>query len=220
MVTQVNPKTLTLGDLINQFARRPTLAKRTQQFYTDILSKFEWYARSHLRDFINYVRNEKHRWLEGWRSWYKPAASATVHHYAVAVKGLFNWAEDEEYIERSPAQRMKLVPPGYKEVEPYSDEEVQALPQLCEDDDGFRYRYLGIRNKAIISLFVIIVDQFLKAFIWGEVLVSLGVSIWKACSLGSVASSGITRRLEDKSSMTNGLCPMATPRPAVAAASA
>jgi len=142
MVTQVNPKTLTLGDLINQFARCPTLAKRTQQFYTDILSKFEWYARSqgwptdpnlitrsHLYDFINYVRNEKHRWPEGRRSWYKPAASATVHHYAVVVKSLFNWAEDEEYIERSPAQRMKLAPPGYKEVEPYSDEEVQALLQ-------------------------------------------------------------------------------------------
>jgi len=167
VVTKVKPKTPTLTELIIQFTRRHSLSPRTQQYYRDILSKFEWYARtqgwpsdpnlitrSHIRDFIDYVASEKYRWPEAPRSSYKLATPATVHHYGVAVKALFNWAEQEEYIEVSPGQRLKLAPPRYKEVEPYSEEEVRAFLSLCEDDARFRYRFLGIRNKAIISLFV------------------------------------------------------------------
>jgi len=42
------------------------------------------------------------------RSWYKPAAPATVYKYGVAVKSFFNWAEQEEYIERSPGCGTKV----------------------------------------------------------------------------------------------------------------
>ncbi len=166
MVTELKPKTLILKELINQFIERP-LTPKTRLYYTEILSRFEWYARSqgwpaglnlitrsHLRDFLDYVRTEKYRWPEAPRSSYSKAAPATVYHYGVAVKSFFNWAEQEEYIEVSPGQRLKLAPPQYKEVMPYSDEQVQTFLRLCEDDSRFRYRYLGIRNKAIISLFV------------------------------------------------------------------
>lgn len=157
----------TLKDLINQFIDRPHLSPKTRGYYQDILWKFEWFARhqgwptdprlitrGHLREFLTYVSTEEYRWPESPRSWYKKASPATVHHYGVAVKSLFNWAEDEEYIEKSPGARMKLSPPRYKEVEPYSEEEVQAFLQVCRDDARFRYRYLGIRNIAIISLLV------------------------------------------------------------------
>lgn len=166
MVTETETKT-TLKDLINQFVERPHLSPKTRQYYADILWKLEWFARdqgwpsdlglisrSHLRHFLAYVRSQNYRWPEAPRSWYKPLSPATVHHYGVAVKSFFNWAEAEEYIERSPGSRMKLSPPQYKEVEPYSDEEVQAFLRVCREDARFRYRYLGIRNTAIISLLV------------------------------------------------------------------
>jgi len=154
----------TLKKLINQFIERSHLSPKTRDYYRDILGKFEWFARNqgwpndpnlitrnHLREFLTYVSTEEYRWPESPRSWYKKASPATVHHYGVAVKSFFNWAEDEEYIEHSPGARMKLSPPRYKEVEPYSDEEVQAFLQVCQEDARFRHRYLGIRNIALLA---------------------------------------------------------------------
>lgn len=168
MATETKTKTLTLDDLIIRFlASRRTGAGGTLDHYRTILSKFLWYARtygwpadpnlitrSHLQEFLNYVATEKYRWPEAPRSSHKKAAPATVHHYGRAVKTLFNWADEEEYLDDNPSRRLKLGPPRYKEVEPYSNNEVRAFLQVCEDDARFRYRFLGIRNKAIISLFI------------------------------------------------------------------
>jgi len=154
-MNETKTKTQTnLKKLINQFIERSHLSPKTRDYYRDILGKFEWFARNqgwpndpnlitrnHLREFLTYVSTEEYRWPESPRSWYKKASPATVHHYGVAVKSFFNWAEDEEYIEHSPG-------------EPYSDEEVQAFLQVCHEDARFRHRYLGIRNIALISLLV------------------------------------------------------------------
>ena len=48
------------------------------------------------------------------------------------VKSLFNWAE----------------------VEPYSDYEVRAFLAVCEEEARHGFRYLDVRNRAILSLFV------------------------------------------------------------------
>ena len=164
MVTKTKP--LTLRHLITQFSQRRNLATKTKEYYLNILSNFEWYAhfnnwpppeditRDHIRQFLDYVATEEHRWPEGRRAAYKKASPGTIHHYGRAVKCLFNWAEDEEYLNSNPIRRLKLGSPRYKDVKPYSDEEVYAMLDVCESDIRFRYRYLGIRNKAIISLFV------------------------------------------------------------------
>ena len=158
--------TQTLHQLISRFVSRPNLSPRTREFYSMVLRNFEWYAtqnhwppleditREHIRDFLDYVATETYRWPQAPRSSYKRAAPATIHHYGRVVKSFFNWAEEEEYIDHNPARKLRLGPPRYKEVEPYSDDEVRALLELCEEDSRLRYRYLGIRNKAIISLFV------------------------------------------------------------------
>lgn len=167
MVTQLNPKNPTLEELIPRFTTRPGLAPKSREYYNNILAKFLWYARSqgwpadpslitreHIRDLLDYVTREKYRWPESPRSCYKLASPATVHHYGVVVKTLFNWAEEEGYLEVNPIRRLKPGPPRYREVAPYSDEEVQAMLGRCEADARFRYRFLGLRNKAIISLFI------------------------------------------------------------------
>jgi len=167
MVTQLKKETLTLSELITRFLGRHGLSPRTRDYYQNILSNFHWYARKndwpepveeitrgHVRDFLDYVASEKHRWPEGRRPSYQKAAPATVYHYGKAVKSFLNWAEDEEYLEINPIARLKIAAPHYRDVKPYSDEEVLAFLEVCEADAKTACRYLGTRNKAIISLFV------------------------------------------------------------------
>ncbi len=167
MVTQLKKETLTLHDLITRFLGRHGLSPRTRDYYQNILSHLGWYARKndwpepveeltrgHVRDFLDYVATQKHRWPEGRRPSYERAAPATVYHYGKAIKTFLNWAEDEEYLTVSPIARLKIAAPHYRDVEPYSNEEVLAFLEVCDEDAKTACRYLGIRNKAIISLFV------------------------------------------------------------------
>ncbi len=168
MVNQTLTQILTLSNLISRFIQsRRYLSPRTVDYYRMCLSGLEWFAqkehwpdpeevtRDHIRDFMEYVASEPHRWAgDGRRCTFKKASPATVHHYAKVVKTFFNWAMDEEYLEKSPTLRMRLPRPQYNEVEPYSDEEVSAMLTVCEHDIQYGYRYLGIRNKAIISVFI------------------------------------------------------------------
>ncbi len=173
MVTKTLLKTLSLPDLISRFMQsRRYLSPKTVDYYQMCLGGLEYFAtkqhwpdpaeitRDHIRDFLEYVATEPHRWAgdSRWtgdrRCTFKKASAATVHHYGTVVKTFFNWAEDEEYLERSPTLRMKLPRPNYREVQPYSDEEVETMLSACEHDIQYGYRCLGIRNKAIISVFI------------------------------------------------------------------
>jgi len=168
MVTQLRKETLTLPEVIDRFLNRYGLSPRTRDYYRNILANLNWYARQngwpehidgitrgHVRDFIDYVATQKHRWPQGHRqSYQRAAAPATVYHYAKVVKTLLNWAEDEEYLEVSPVARLKIQSPHYRSVEPYTDQEVLAFLAVCDADISNACRYLGIRNKAIICLFV------------------------------------------------------------------
>ena len=112
-------------------------------------------TRNHLRDFMDYLDTETHRWDgDGRRCTYKKASPATVHHYLKVAATFFRWCEDEEYLPESPARRLRLPNPQYRDIEPYSDEEVGAMLAACERDIQRGNRYLGARNKAIISVFV------------------------------------------------------------------
>ena len=179
MVTQQKAGTLTLSNLITRFHHsRRFLSPRTQKYYERCLAGLEWFARAqdwpapleeitrgHIRGFLDYVADEPRRWAgSGRRETKKQASPGTVYHYGQAIKILFNWAEQEEYLEINPIARLKLGPPHFKEVEPYSDEQVMAILEACENGHRPRGRYMGaspqaitymgIRNKAIISLFV------------------------------------------------------------------
>jgi len=158
----------TLSHIISAFlSARRNLSPNSQEYYRVVLSNFRWYAsahgwpedpelitRGHIRQFLDYVANESYRWPEARRSSGKKASPATIHHYGKVIKTLFNWAESEEYLITNPLSRLKLAPPRYKEVTPYSDDEVRAMLDVCAEDAKQGYRYLGLRNQAIISLFV------------------------------------------------------------------
>jgi len=165
MVTKI-----TLSDLIQNFLlSRRHLRPKSLVYYQTCLGNLEWYAqkfgwpeaaeevtRDHVRAFLTYIETERNRWgyTDSSRSSSRPASPGTVRHYGQVVKILFNWAEEEELFDKNPIRRLKLRSPGDGNVEPYTDEEVQAMLNLCEHEARFRHRYLGLRNMAIISLFV------------------------------------------------------------------
>ncbi len=168
MVTELKPKTLTLKELTSRFIQsRRYLSPRTVKYYQTCLSGLEWFARKekwpdpdditreHIRDFLDYVTNEPYRWAgDGRRCTFKKASVGTIIHYGKVIQTLFKWAESEEYIRKSPALQVRLPRPRVMEVEPYTDDEVKAMLSICDYDIKHSYRDLGIRNKAIISLFV------------------------------------------------------------------
>ena len=168
MVTQTRTRTLTLDQLISRFlSSRRYLSQRSVEYYQTCLQGLEWFSRvngwplpkalkrQHISDFLGYVATEKHRWAgDGRRATHKEASPATVYHYGKVVKFFFRWAKDEEYLAQNPATRLPLPRPRYRQIEPYSNQEVKAMLDTCEQDILNHYRYLGIRNQAIISLFI------------------------------------------------------------------
>lgn len=165
MVTQT--KQITLSQLITSYlVSRRHLSQRTQEYYHGILKNVEWYAkqmgwpeaadeitREHVREFLNYVATSRNRWgvAKVWGGARKKAAPATVSHYGRVLKMLFRWATDEEdYLPDNGIWRLKLPPPRYRQVEPYSDQEVLAMLNATEE---WQSKFLSARNRAIIAIF-------------------------------------------------------------------
>jgi site-specific recombinase XerD len=172
----------TLEDLVDRFldacrrqrSRRTgrPFSPRTLEYYQTCLSGLCYYAenagwpaaaeevtREHLRQYLYYLDQERYRWTgDGRRGTSKQASAATVHHYLKVAKTFFRWAVDEEYLPESPASasllRMRLPSPQYQDVEPYTDEEVGAMLGECEREYSRGNRYLGARNKAMVSVFI------------------------------------------------------------------
>ena len=166
MVTKT--KSLTLHDLMARFiSSRRYLSQRSVEYYQSCLRGLEWFSRlrgwpppeelsrEEIADFLGYVATEEHRWAgDGRRSTYKRAAPATVYHYAKVTKFFFGWAKDEEYLTKDPSVGLALPRPRYRQIEPYSNGGVNSILDTVEQDIQHGYRYLGIRNQAIISLFI------------------------------------------------------------------
>ncbi len=114
MVTQTVP--LTLPNLISRFRQsRRYLSPKTVDYYQMCLSGLEWCAkkerwpapeeitREHIRDFMEYVASEPHRWAgDGRRCTFKKASVGTVHHYGKVVKTFFNWAQEKKVLTTLP----------------------------------------------------------------------------------------------------------------------
>jgi len=174
--TGTRTQSLTLTELVARFMQScrhvsprsgRRLSPKTLTYYQMCLDGLRYFAaqndwpapaeltRDHLRDFMDYLDSEPHRWGgDGRRGTFKKASPATVHHYLKVAKTFFTWCLDEDYLQDSPARRFRLPSPQYRDVEPYRDDEVNALLAACEQDIRRGNRYLGVRNKAIISIFI------------------------------------------------------------------
>jgi len=163
-------RSINLTQLITSFQlSRRQLSPGTVRYYETCLKNFLWYSqkerwpqdaglitRDLIRQFLEYVGTSSNRWGydDPTRSSAHRASSATVNHYGRVVKRLFRWAADEEeLIPDTGIWSLRLPGPHYKQVEPYTDREVLSMLDGCEAEFHTASKFLGARNKAIISMF-------------------------------------------------------------------
>jgi len=84
----------------------------------------------------------------------RKAKPSTAWPYYRSLRRLFNWAIQEGYLEASPIATIHFKPPSAPPIEGYARDEVQRLLAVCNLDIKTGARFTGIRNKAMLLLFI------------------------------------------------------------------
>lgn len=161
---------LKLGDLVEGLLfslQAEGRSPRTTAYYRDLLHPFLSYAREQgwtdirsltaqeIRQFLSWVgsRNCEYEIGNGARC-SKQAKPSTAYPYFRAVRRLFNWAIQEGYTESSPITKIHFKPPPPPVIKGYNREELQHLLDVCALDIKTGAKFTGIRNKAMLLLFI------------------------------------------------------------------
>ena len=143
-------------------------APRTIEYYKEKLYTLLAYARGNgwpdgldsfdaqrLRQFLSWVgsRTYEHGAGNG-TTRVRKAKPSTAWPYYRALRRLFNWAVEEGYLESSPLATVRFRPPPAPPVEGYTVDEVKRLLAVCDLDIRTGARFVGIRNKAMLLLFI------------------------------------------------------------------
>ena len=70
------------------------------------------------------------------------------------MRRLFNWSIEEGFLEKSPVKGIHFKPPPPPPIQPYSIEELKRFLAVCELDIRTGAPFIGLRNKAMLLLFV------------------------------------------------------------------
>jgi len=84
----------------------------------------------------------------------KKAKPSTTWPYYRALRRLFNWAVEEGYLKSSPLATIHFKPPPEPPVEGYTVDELKRLLAVCDLDIRTGARFTGIRNRAMLLLFI------------------------------------------------------------------
>ena len=166
-----NDNRIGIGDLIDGFLfslQAEARSIRTIEYYKDLLHPFLVYAREktwpddftivdthRVRKFLAWVgsRTCEHNIGNGAKR-IRKAKPSTAWPYYRSLRRLFNWAIQEGYLEASPIATIHFKPPSAPPIEGYARDEVQRLLAVCDLDIKTGARFTGIRNKAMLLLFI------------------------------------------------------------------
>lgn len=84
----------------------------------------------------------------------KKAKPSTAWPYYRALRRLLNWAVEEGYLESSPLATIHFKQPPAPPIEGHSRDELLRLLAVCDLDIRTGARFTGIRNKAMLLLFL------------------------------------------------------------------
>ena len=108
-----------------------------------------------IRQFLSWVGSRSLEYTAGNGSRrFTKSKPSTVWPYYKALRRLFNWAVEEGYLKSSPIGTIHLKPPPQVPVEGYTPDELKRLLAVCDLDIRTGARFTGIRNKAMLLLFV------------------------------------------------------------------
>ena len=142
-------------------------APRTREYYSKLLRHFMDYAKDRgwndvrsldaqrVREFLAWTasRTYEHTAGNGTRM-IRKGKPTTAWPYFRALRRLFNWAVEEGFIELSPLARTHFKSPSAPPVEPFTLDELKRLLAVCELDIRSGARFTGLRNKAMLLLFL------------------------------------------------------------------
>jgi site-specific recombinase XerD len=167
-----NNPTLTLSSMVQGFIftlSSEGKAQTTIDYYQGNLNRFLWYAKEHkwpddprdldtwkMREFLAYAGTATNRWGatgNGSENCRQPSRTCGWRYFRT-LRFFFNWTTQEGLIEKNPLKNIKPQAPKQKPIEPYTQQDMKKLLDLCETDFNHGGKYLGARNKAIIMLFV------------------------------------------------------------------
>ena len=166
-----NEKGIGLKELVDGMLfslRAEGKSERTHEYYQERLRLLLKYARqqgwgdnstaidSHqIREFLSWTgsRVVEHCVGNGTKL-IRQAKPTTAWPYYRALRRLFNWAVDQGYLESSPLATTHFKAPPLTPVEGFSVEELKRLLAVCDLDIGTGARFCGIRNKAMLLLFI------------------------------------------------------------------
>jgi len=161
-----------LRDLVEGFLfslRAEGKSDGTVEYYSYLLSPLLSYAHNQgwpddvasldtrrLREFLNWTgtRTYELRVANNGGKVLKKAKSTTAWPYYRALRRLFNWAVGEGYLESSPLATIHFKPPPETLVEGYTIAELRKLLSVCDLDIRTGAPFTGIRNKAMLLLFI------------------------------------------------------------------
>jgi site-specific recombinase XerD len=149
---------------------------RTIEYYRDLLNTFLIHACEHnlsdvglidakaIRQFLSWVgsRTCEHEVGNGTKR-IRQAKPSTAYPYFRALRRLFNWSVQEGYLATSPLANINFKPPATSVVEGYRREELLRLLEVCNLDIKTGAGFTGIRNKAMLLLFI---DSGLRRARW------------------------------------------------------
>ena len=166
-----NDREIELHDLVDGLLfslKAEGRASRTIEYYGDLLRPFLGYAQRRgwpddprslssrqIREFLSWVgeRTCEHTAGNG-AHFVKKAKPSTAFPYFRALRRLFNWAVEEGYMKSSPMATIHFKPPPASPIEPYTIDELKRLLAVCDLDIRTGARFTGLRNKAMLLLFL------------------------------------------------------------------
>jgi len=84
----------------------------------------------------------------------RKAKPSTAWPYYRSLRRLFNWAIQEGYLEANPIATIHFKPPSAPPIEGYIRDEIQKFLAVCNLDIKTGARFTGVRNKAMLLLFI------------------------------------------------------------------
>ena len=102
----------------------------------------------------------------------KNAKAVTVNHMRSVYSSFFGWLENEEYISVNPMKRISPIKFVGKQVDPFTDVEVERLLNACETvRDNALLRFLlstGVRAEECVAINISDIDFYKAEFIVRE----------------------------------------------------
>jgi len=143
-------------------------ARRTHEYYDKLLRHLLNYSRDqrwphridqleakHFRQFLSWVSSRSYEYNPGNSSCrFVKSKPSTAWPYYKAVRRLFNWGIEEGLLEESPVKDIHFKAPPLPPVQPYDLGELKRFLAVCELDIRTGARFTGLRNKAMLLLFV------------------------------------------------------------------